>query len=188
MLLDQKIVGLAEALEEAGIPYAYGGANALAFYAVPRATLDIDINIFLPVTEAESVLQLLGSLGASVDIPDLLASATDAEQIRVLWETTPVDLFFSYDPLHESAMNRRRLVTFAGVKVFVLTAEDLMIFKATFNRSKDWRDISEIIFATDEGLDFDYVRRWVKKIDDETGNRVKQLEGLIASGGRDLAP
>jgi hypothetical protein len=48
--LPEKIVAIDEALAE--IPHAFGGALALAYYAEPRATVDIDINVFIPATEA----------------------------------------------------------------------------------------------------------------------------------------
>ena len=41
--LPKKVVSLARALEESELPYAFGGALALAYYAEPRATVDIDV-------------------------------------------------------------------------------------------------------------------------------------------------
>ena len=38
---------IADALEERGIGYAIGGAIALGYYAVPRATVDVDVNVFV---------------------------------------------------------------------------------------------------------------------------------------------
>jgi hypothetical protein len=46
-MLDGKVMRIAQALEQAQIPYAFGGAIALAYYAAPRGTEDIDINVFL---------------------------------------------------------------------------------------------------------------------------------------------
>ncbi|MGQ0465928.1 MAG: hypothetical protein ACT4QG_11470, partial [Sporichthyaceae bacterium] len=44
-LLD-KVVSIHEALDDAGIAHAFGGALALAFHVEhPRATADIDVNI-----------------------------------------------------------------------------------------------------------------------------------------------
>ena len=44
MLLDEKLIAIQRAFVDAGIPHAFGGANALAYYATPRATAGIDIN------------------------------------------------------------------------------------------------------------------------------------------------
>ena len=61
-----------------------------------------------------------------------------------------------------------------------------MTYKATFNRDKDWQDIAGMIYASEESLEFDYVRHWLERIDSEDGSRLARLERLIASGGRDL--
>ena len=71
MLLDEQIVALEQAFVAAGIPHAFGGAQALAYYGSVRATHDIDVNVFLPAAEAERVFGVLGSLGAAVQNPGL---------------------------------------------------------------------------------------------------------------------
>src|SRR4051794_41101706 len=42
-----KVSSVGEALSEARIPHAFGGALAVAYYGEPRATGDIDVNIFI---------------------------------------------------------------------------------------------------------------------------------------------
>ena len=69
MLLDEKIVALENALEGAGIPHAFGGAHALAYYATPRATHDIDLNVFVGADRAAELLRLLAGLGATTNVP-----------------------------------------------------------------------------------------------------------------------
>jgi hypothetical protein len=186
MLLDEQIVALEHAFTAAGIPHAFGGAQALAYYGSVRATHDIDVNVFLPATEAERVFAVLGSLGAAVQNPGLRRLVARDEQVRVLWDATPVDLFFAYDPLHQSSMQRRRRVDFYGDPIHILSAEDLITYKATFDREKDWRDIATIVYASDEALDYDYVRHWLKRIDGPEGRRVERFERVVASRGREL--
>src|SRR4029079_9320585 len=53
MNLAERIVALDEAL--ADVPHAFGGALALAYYAEPRATVDIDLNLFVPATDYDDV-------------------------------------------------------------------------------------------------------------------------------------
>lgn len=186
MLLDEQIVAIEHAFTEANIPHAFGGAQALAYYGDVRATHDIDVNVFVAVEEAARVLTTLGALGVETSNPELARVIARDEQVRLFWEETPLDLFFSYDPLHDSAMRRRRRVDFFGDPIHILSAEDLITFKATFDREKDWRDIAGILYASEAALDFDYVRDWLGRIDVEDGHRSARLEALIASGGRDL--
>jgi hypothetical protein len=186
MLLDEQIVAIERAFDTAAIPHAFGGAQALAYYGPIRATHDIDVNVFVSASEAQRVLDSLGSLGAAVSNPGLLVLIERDEQVRIFWDATPIDLFFAYDELHQNSMERRRAVDFYGDAIHILSAEDLMVYKATFNRPKDWRDIAGMIFASPAPLDFDYVRTWLERIDDEEKRRLGRLERLIESGGADL--
>lgn len=185
MLLDEQIVAIERAFVAAGIPHAFGGAQALAYYGDVRATYDIDVNVFVSSDEAPRVLAALGELGAATSSPGLQTLVARDEQVRVYWEGTPIDLFFSYDALHRSSFRRRRRVDFYGDPIHILSPEDLIAYKATFDRDKDWQDIAGIIYACEESLDFDYVRHWLGRIDSEAGPRRTRLERLIASGGRD---
>jgi|SRR3954468_3100122 len=45
--LADKVSSVGVALSEARIPHAFGGALAVAYYGEPRATGDIDVNIFI---------------------------------------------------------------------------------------------------------------------------------------------
>ena len=186
MLFDEKIVAIESALIEAGIPHAFGGANALAYYGTPRATADIDLNVFVPSSRASDVLAALAGLGAATSSPKLVELIERDDQVRIFWEKTPIDLFFSHDPLHESSLERRRLVDFGEDAIHVLSAEDLMIYKAIFNREKDWRDIAEMIYAAETSLDFDYVRSWLARIVGSDERQLARLERLVDSDGQDL--
>jgi len=186
VLLDEQIVALERAFLEAGIPHAFGGAHALGYYGSVRATHHIDVNVFRPVSEVDRVFAVLAKLGASVDNPGLETLARRDAQVRILWEATPVDLFFAYDPLHLASMERRRVVDFYGDSIHVLSAEDLITYKATFDLAKDWRDIATIVFACDEPLDYNYVREWLERIEGPEGHRMARLEAIIASGGTNL--
>ncbi|MBY0399462.1 hypothetical protein K2X89_04150 [Myxococcota bacterium] len=177
------MIAIEKAFAAAEIPHAFGGAQALAYYGPIRATHDIDVNVFLPVAEVGRVFEVLAGLGADVANPGLRVLTERDGQVRVRWNGTPIDLFFAYDALHRRSMERRRRVDFYGDPIHILSAEDLIVYKATFDRSKDWKDIAAMIFASLEPLDFDYVRRWLERIDGDERRRVARLERLIASGG-----
>ncbi len=186
MLLDEQIVKIEGAFTEAGIPHAFGGAQALAYYGAVRATLDIDVNVFVPTTEAGSVFSVLGSLGADSRNPGLQTLVQRDGQVRIFWIDTPIDLFFSYDALHHSSYERRRKVDFYGDSIHILSPEDLVTYKVIFNREKDWTDVAGILFASEVPIDFGYVQDWVSRIDDPEKKRMTRLARLIESGGKDL--
>jgi len=186
MYLDEKIVAIERTLSASGIPHAFGGANAFAYYGTPRATIDIDLNVFVPSSRANEVFALLSELGVATNSPKLTAQTERDGQVRIFWEKTPIDLFFSYDALHESSMERRRRVDFGPDRIHILSAEDLLVYKLVFDREKDWRDIAEMIYVADDPLDFDYVRGWLTRILKADAPQFDRLERLIESGGGDL--
>lgn len=182
LALSEKVLLLEEALARGRIPHAFGGAIALAYYATPRATIDIDVNVFVGLARAGDVLRVLETLGAGPVAPEERARLQRDEQARIPWEGTPVDLFFAYDPFHESCAARRCVVPFGDDAIHVLCAEDLVVFKAIFDREKDWRDIDELVFAMADALDASYVRDWAGRILGADDPRARRLEKALAGG------
>ena len=79
MTLTERIVALHAALAGAGLPHAFGGALALAFCtAEPRATQDIDVNVFLSPEEVDRLLDALPD-GVAVADADRRALERDAQ-------------------------------------------------------------------------------------------------------------
>lgn len=185
MLLDEKIVAIGRALDEAELPHAFGGAHALAYYGTPRATHDIDLNVFVAASRADEVLAVLEAIGVSTAGQQQRAHIDRDGQVRLFWERTPLDLFFSYDPLHDHSMNRRRRVDFGGDEIHVLSAEDLIVYKIVFDREKDWRDLAEVVFAAGGDLELDYVRGWLDRIIAADDPRHARFERLVETGGED---
>jgi hypothetical protein len=174
--LAQRIAQLDHAL--ASIPHAFGGALALAYYAEPRATIDIDLNVFVPVERFTDVATPLLDLGVSVD--DAVAELVRRDgQARVMWESTPIDLFFAYDAFHDAAASARRTVPFADGTIPILSPEHLIVCKTVFNRPKDWVDIDAML-ATELALDVAEVLRWVGRIAGDRDPRFERIASVLA--------
>jgi hypothetical protein len=153
--LAEKLLELHARLERAGLPHAFGGAIALAYWTLePRGTRDIDVNVFVPAPESASVLAALPDAIAR-DEETSAAIARDG-QIRLWWDDTPVDLFLSYEPLHDDAARNRRVVPFEGEEIPILGPVELAVFKTMFDRTRDWADIEAMLAAGN--LDADAVR------------------------------
>ena len=60
-------VRVAVALREAGVPHAIGGALAYGWWAVPRATMDVDINVFVQDDGLDAALDALVEAGVTCD-------------------------------------------------------------------------------------------------------------------------
>jgi hypothetical protein len=136
--LPAKIEAVHRALEEAGVPHAFGGALALGFYAEPRETKDIDVNVFVRAQQSE---------------------------LKLDWEGTPVHFFFSCDPLHEEMEKQVREVPLGDGTIPLVAPEHLVIRKTLLGRPKDLRDIEAIAAAVD--LDWEKIEGWVQRLADE---------------------
>jgi hypothetical protein len=143
-VLVERLFGVHDALKSAGIPHAFGGAIALAYCTNdPRGTRDLDINIFLPVDEASEVLSRLPD-PVGVEDEDLKTILRDG-QVRLRWDDTPVDLFFNNLPFHEVVAQGVIEVPLEGRTIPVLDASSLVVFKAMFDRTRDWADIEAVV-------------------------------------------
>jgi hypothetical protein len=172
LTLALRVLAIEDALSD--IPHAFGGALALAYYAEPRATIDIDINVFLPAERFPEVASPLVQLGAAADDPSIEAIVRRDGQVRVMWDATPIDLFFSYDAFHDAAGAARHSVPFGDGTIPILAADHLIVCKAVFNRPKDWVDIDSML-AAEADVDAAEVLRWVARIagdDDPRYNRI----------------
>jgi hypothetical protein len=174
--LPEKVIAIHRALADAKIPHAIGGAIALAYYAEPRATVDVDVNVFVHTERWPRVRDALDPLGVDVDIEEP-ALARDG-QVRLWWGRTPVDLFFSYDPLHDEMEKSTRRVPFADARIPILGPEHLAICKAIFDRPKDWIDIEAILVVT-EPLDVEEIESWLRRLAGDQDPRVTKLHQLI---------
>ena len=176
--LPEKVVAIDAALAGARIPHAFGGALALAYYAEPRATVDVDVNIFLEPEAAGDVEAALVPLGV-VPHPDRMALERDG-QSRWSWDRTPVDLFFANHPIHEAMRDAVRNVPFGAERIAILSPEHLLLCKVAFDRPKDWLDIEQIVLLTPD-LDHREIDAWLGRILENGDPRRERLAELLAA-------
>ena len=129
--------------------------------------------MFVPAARAGGVL---AALPAGVRYEDAdVATARTTEQVRVWWDDTPLDLFFSADPFHGEVAKRSLAVPFEGRSIRVLCAEDLAVFKARFDRRKDWVDIESMVEWNTIDLEVAAARLAALLGDDERVHRLRTL-------------
>lgn len=173
--LPDKITAIHGALRRARTPHAFGGALALAYYAEPRATVDVDLNVFVSPARHPEVREVLAPLGVGGDVD---ASVLERDgQCRLFWGRTPVDLFFAYAAVHRAMRRETRTVPFGAGTLPVLAPEHLVVCKAVFDRPKDWLDIEQVLVCV-EHLDPDEIRRWLSGIAGADDPRTRRFDEL----------
>lgn len=175
MDLSGKIAHLHEVLTAAELPHAFGGALALAWCTErARGTIDIDINIFVGISDRKRVFDALPE-DVKVTRDDRAILKRDG-QARVWWDRTPLDIFLNTTDYHREVATRTRLETFAGTQIPFLSCLDVAVFKAFFNRTKDWADLEEMQAAGT--LDVDEVVRIIGHYLGSEDERVAALGAL----------
>lgn len=176
--LGSKVLGLHRAFDAVGITHAIGGAISLG-YAIrePRATHDIDINVFVSIEHVDEVLGALPG-GVQVRSEDRAALRRDG-QVRLWWDETPVDVFLSTVEFHDVAARRIQVVPFEGSTIPVLSPTDLAVFKAAFSRAKDWVDIQAMRDAG--SIDVDEALYWIGRMLGADHDNYHRLEEILVS-------
>jgi hypothetical protein len=176
--LPDKVIAIHKGLSVAKIPHAIGGALALAYYAEPRATIDIDLNIFAPTERWPDVIEALTPLGVKTESLDVTALERDG-QCRLWWGDNALDLFFAYDEIHSEMRKGARKVPFADTTLPILSPEHLAICKAMFDRPKDWLDIEQMLVAADD-LDIAKIESWLERMVGTQDPRLERFAELKA--------
>ncbi len=174
--LPDKIEAIHERLDAQRIAHAFGGALALAYYAEPRATDDVDVNVFLAPAEFARLDAALAPLGVAASAQERRAASSEG-QCRLWWGRTPVDVFLAYDELHEAMRTGLRTVPFGARRIPILAPEHLLVCKALFDRPKDWLDIEQMLLCVEE-LDIHEALRLLERAVGARDARARRLREL----------
>lgn len=175
------VVELHHHLARAGLAHGFGGALALAYIAEPRGTVDVDVNVFQPLERIDDVLDVLGGLDLRAERERESWVPIAGIRLRREADPYPVDLFPALDDRYGEIERRCVDHPFGPDRVMLpfLSAEDLVVFKLSFARDKDWVDLGAIA-RSQPGLDLVYVERQLIGLRGPAMHpRLARLRGLI---------
>jgi hypothetical protein len=174
-LLADRLLAVEEALSRAELPHAFGGAIALGYCTLePRGTRDLDLNVFVA---PERVKEVFAALPDGVTVTALNVEQAERDgQVRVWWQDTPINVFLDVLPLHAEVAREVRRVPFAGGTIPVLGCGALAVFKAMFDRTRDWADIEAMVEA--KALDVEATAARVRALEGGDSQRAERLLGL----------
>lgn len=172
---------VADALERHGLPYAIGGAIALGFYAPPRATVDVDVNVF--IAPEGGIGPLLAALEGEAFLPAdpperLRALAREEGQFRGTIRGIRVDVFVPAIPFYGELEAGRRQVTLLGRPLWILACEDLAVLKLMFFRRKDLADVEAMLRDQGTSVDRSSIRRRLVEHVGAHDERVAALDAI----------
>ena len=156
------------------IPYMLSGSIAMGLYIVPRATKDIDFVIHLQPQDIDSFVAHFD--GAYYCSKDAVIDAVKRQSIfNVIDHASGFKADFVVLKSSEyrlAEFERKQTADFYGIKIYVVSPEDLLISKLIW--IQDWQaavqmeDIKNL--STLPALQKDYVANWIKKLNLNTFN------------------
>lgn len=180
MELEITLKKVVKILQKLKIPYLVTGGVAVVVWGRPRYTADIDILIELKKREVKKFIAVLIKEGY-VDEDVVKESLKHKGEFNFIDSETSMKVDFWI--LQDSDFDRSRLKRVVirkifGQKVHFSSPEDLILKKLLwFKESKSTRqleDIYSVMVIIKDQLDFDYLRKWAKKL-----NTLRVLEEQI---------
>lgn len=133
------------ALSDAGAEFMVIGAHAVAVYARPRATGDLDLWVRPTQANAERVWTALAEFGAPLHELTLEDLSTDDVVFQIGVAPSRVDILTTIGGVEfEEAWGRRNAVDLWGLTVPVIGRSDLILSKRAVGRPRDLADVAEL--------------------------------------------
>ncbi|MFQ6056775.1 MAG: DUF6036 family nucleotidyltransferase [Methanosarcinales archaeon] len=137
-----KIAKLFKSLNDAEVKYLLIGGLAAIAYGVPRTTQDFDIAIEPTLENVEKLLKALKKIGL-----ESVEWTYPKEILEYSYTTFANDLVLDVwvKPKcfeFKSSWNNRNIIIFEGVKVYVVSLDDLIKMKKCLDRKTDLFDIT----------------------------------------------
>lgn len=177
--LSQSLIIVDDALRQVQIPYAFGGAIALAYHVKqPRGTADLDVNLAAPAAASAPLLHLL----PDVAWDDETISRLEREGwVRVWLEgEVALDLFVPQHRFHDELQASAEPAPFVGREIPIVSATHLTVLKSMFGRPKDWVDISSMLDAG--SVDTKAALAWTAELLGDEGPGHRRLSDLVDAG------
>jgi len=169
------------------------GSLAAAYYAVPRATQDIDLVVEVLPANLSGLTDLLSSEGYYVS----LAAAKEASAHEGQFNAIDPDSGWKVDfiirknrPFSISEFERRIRASALGFELYMATREDLVVAKLEWAKKGEselqLRDVRAILSTAGPGFEWEYVDRWVGEL--ALGDQWEAVRPRHSPGSDDPAP
>lgn len=144
------------------------GGLATSVWAEPRATYDIDGVIKINSNIIEDFLKKIQREGFTYDKEDPIKTIQGLPFITLIYpmkkHSIYVDLFLVRNEYGKEALSRRVEINLWGVKIPVISPEDLILYKFLSGRTKDLDDVRQILLMQHQNLDIEYLKIWAERL------------------------
>jgi hypothetical protein len=168
--LAETLHSLVDLLDRLSIPYGVMGGIAVRAYGVPRPTYDVDATIAIQRERLAELFNHLREIDYAIPEPYETGWVDDVRGLKVLKlrrylrsESLDVDLFLAESNFQYEVMRRRIQAEAEGRKIWLISPEDLVLFKVLAGRPRDLGDVNDVLFMQGQ-LDVQYMKSWAPKL------------------------
>jgi predicted nucleotidyltransferase len=158
---------VAARLDSEGIEYMMTGSMAMALYALPRMTRDIDIIIQISMQDISRIISLFEN-DFYIEKANVLEAIRSNGMFNIIHNESVIKVDFIIRKQEEYRLeefSRRTVIVIDGVKISVVTPEDLLLSKLVWAKHSEselqQRDV-RLLLQSSSGLDVGYIRKWAK--------------------------
>jgi hypothetical protein len=156
---------LSARLTAAGIQFMLTGSFAVAYYATPRMTRDLDIVVHLREDNVASIVHGL-SKDFYVDLDDARSAVISQRMFNLmhLESGIKVDFIVRKDTEYRQIeFERRKAISFGGVDTWIVSCEDLMLSKLLWSsESHSEMQHRDVLALSGTSIDWLYLRKWAE--------------------------
>lgn len=165
--LEEALLKVAAALDDAHVPYAVIGGVAFGLWGEPRYTADVDFVVGLNATNSPDAIKALGARFPLItpEARERLASGAHIQLAAAKGVTA--DLIPAAFPLYADVLNRAQRHEIHGVAVSFCSPEDLILLKVVSERPKDREDVRVVLERRVKTLDCGYIERSLEALAQE---------------------
>jgi hypothetical protein len=168
MTTELEVLGVvSDRLSAHGLPFMLTGSFALAYYATPRMTRDLDIVVALNESDVGALVAAFKS-DFYIDADAVLTAIVSERMFNLmhLESGVKVDLIIrKSSEFRQVEFERRQPVAIAGVRTWIVSCEDLILSKLVWalesNSEMQRRDIHQLLAGT---IDLDYIHKWAPQL------------------------
>jgi len=163
--------------EGAGIAYMLTGSLAMSYYARPRMTRDIDLVVAFESAKEDQLTSVLGA-DYLADADAITGALRDGRPWNIIHvpSVVKIDLIPRKEtPYRRTEFERRRKVELAGVPLWIVSVEDLILSKLEWSRdSRSEQQRRDVGLLLEVPLDREYLDKWAGRLG--LGGLLKEVE------------
>jgi hypothetical protein len=166
------LAALSAVLRQFGARWYLFGAQAVAIWGRPRMSADVDVTVAIDLDRVHDLVRSMAGHGFGLrvrtDVDEFVARTRVLPFLHAATRL-PLDLVLAGPGLEEEFLGRAQDVDLGGIRVPVLSAEDLVITKILAGRPKDLEDVAGILNERRASLDLARIRAILRLLEEALG-------------------